>query len=90
MKFPTLGSCSTCLPIPVSLAFLETAPDHLDNSEGDVTVIVKQTRAGGSDLRFWMMRYPPEIRSDSTAHYYGPFIGLFPDANAFAELVAVR
>lgn len=91
MKYPALGSCKTCLLIfPISLPFVETSPDTLENSEGDITVTVRQHREGGSDLRFWTMKYPDEIRSDSTAHYYEADVGLWPDPKAFAQLVGVQ
>jgi hypothetical protein len=88
--WPEGGTCWTCIPIPGSVPFLDVSPSSLDNGAGDVIVTVKHHREGGSDLRFWMTKYPDEIVSDATAHYRSVSVDLWPKADSFAQLVGVR
>ena len=88
--WPKGGDCEFCLPVRVSVRFLNVTPSDMNNEAGDVIVRVTHHREGGTGLRFWETRYPDQIASEATAHYNGSSVTLWPDPRSFAQLVNVR
>ena len=93
-SLPTIGVSGqlTCFPIIIPLgAFGLGPPDGINNGEGIVTVTVTHRREVGTAFRFWTMRDPGPIVSQSQARHTeaDTGFGIGGDPGSHAELARV-
>ena len=91
-SLPIPAACPTCFPLIIPLgAFGLGPPDGINNGEGIVTVTVTHRREVGTAFRFWTMRDPGDIVSQSQARHTeaDTGFGIGGDPGSHAELAGV-